>query len=91
MEYLGGGSLKDLIDAVGPLQEDAIAAIMRSLMRGLTYVHKEGKVHRDIKAANILLSAEGDVKLADFGVAGQMTATIRQRKTYVWRPVYGPL
>jgi Protein kinase domain len=88
MEFLAGGSLKELIDAIGPLSEDAIATVMRALLRGLDYVHKGRKLHRDIKAANILLSSTGEVKLADFGVAGQMTATIRQRNTFVGSPFW---
>lgn len=88
MEYLAGGSLKELIDTIGPLSEDAIATVMRSLLRGIDYVHKGRKLHRDIKAANILLSSSGEVKLADFGVAGQMTATMRQRNTFVGSPFW---
>lgn len=88
MEYLAGGSLKELIDAIGPLSEECIATVMRSLLRGIDYVHKGRKLHRDIKAANILLSSSGEVKLADFGVAGQMTATLRQRNTFVGSPFW---
>lgn len=88
MEYMSGGSLKQLLDRIGPFSEDAIAAVLKSLMAGLDYVHKQRKVHRDIKAANILLSGDGQVKLADFGVAGQMTATVRQRNTFVGSPFW---
>lgn len=88
MEYMSGGSLKQLLDRIGPFSEDAIAAVLKSLMTGLDYVHKQRKVHRDIKAANILLSGDGQVKLADFGVAGQMTATVRQRNTFVGSPFW---
>ena len=88
MEYMSGGSLKELLDAVGPFPEEAIATVMKALCRGLDYVHKSRKVHRDIKAANILLSSQGDVKLADFGVAGQMTHTMRQRNTVVGSPYW---
>lgn len=88
MEYLAGGSLKELVDALGPLPEDAVATVMRSLTKGLHYVHSSGKLHRDIKAANVLLAAGGEVKLADFGVAGQMTATLRQRNTFVGSPFW---
>lgn len=88
MEFMAAGSLKELLDAVGPFPEEAIATVMKALFRGLDYVHKGQKVHRDIKAANILLSDQGDVKLADFGVAGQMTATMRQRNTFVGSPFW---
>lgn len=88
MEYMAGGSLKDMVDVVGPFAEDAIAEVMHSLCQGLAYIHRERKLHRDIKAANILLTDEGCVKLADFGVAGQMTNTLRQRNTYVGSPFW---
>lgn len=88
MEYMSEGSLKELLDHVGPFPEEAIATVLRALFRGLDYVHKGRKVHRDIKAANILLSDHGEVKLADFGVAGQMTATMRQRNTFVGSPFW---
>lgn len=88
MEYMAGGSVADLIQTGPPLDETSIACILRDLLHAVEYLHGEGKIHRDIKAANILLTENGDVKVADFGVSAQLTKTISRRKTFVGTPFW---
>ncbi|XP_030626221.1 mitogen-activated protein kinase kinase kinase kinase 5 isoform X1 [Chanos chanos] len=88
MEYCGGGSLQDIYHVTGPLSEPQIAYVCRETLQGLGYLHSKGKMHRDIKGANILLTDHGDVKLADFGVAAKITATIAKRKSFIGTPYW---
>ncbi|ODQ80251.1 hypothetical protein BABINDRAFT_35970 [Babjeviella inositovora NRRL Y-12698] len=88
MEYCGGGSCADLLKCHRKLDETAVAYITRDVLRGLEYLHLQQKVHRDVKAANILLTANGGVKLADFGVSGQLSYTQVKRDTFVGTPFW---
>ncbi|GFR47257.1 hypothetical protein Agub_g8944, partial [Astrephomene gubernaculifera] len=87
MEYCGGGSVSDLLSAAGePLPEELIAYICGEALKGLAYLHGLGKVHRDIKCGNILLTGAGEVKIADFGVSAQLTNTMSKRQTFIGTP-----
>lgn len=87
MEFCSGGSCSDLMRP-GTLSEDYISIMLRELLMGLDYLHSDKKLHRDIKAANVLLGANGQVKLADFGVSGQLSATMTKKNTFVGTPFW---
>jgi len=88
MEYCGGGSLQDIYHITGPLLEKQIAYMSRETLQGLAYLHAMQKMHRDIKGANILLTESAEVKLADFGVSAQITATLGKRKSFIGTPYW---
>lgn len=84
MEYCGGGSIAEVCKILDMgLEEDAIALICREALKGLKYLHKIHKIHRDIKGGNILLTENGQVKLADFGVSAKLCDTFSKRNTFV--------
>lgn len=87
MEYCAGGSVSDIMHACNaPLEEAVISYICAETLAGLSYLHALGRVHRDIKCGNILLTDNGEVKLADFGVAAQLTSTLSKRNTFIGTP-----
>ncbi|OJK05322.1 hypothetical protein ASPACDRAFT_74822 [Aspergillus aculeatus ATCC 16872] len=87
MEFCSGGSCSDLMRP-GTIPEEYIMIILRELLRGLDYLHSDKKLHRDVKAANILLTSSGQVKLADFGVSSQLSATMTKKNTFVGTPFW---
>jgi serine/threonine protein kinase len=92
MEFCGAGSAGDLMarlyGADGSMREDDIACIVASALKGLVYLHSKGVIHRDVKAANILLTDKGDVKLADFGVSAQLKKDDDKQKTTIGTPLW---
>ncbi|KAF8771670.1 serine/threonine-protein kinase 3-like isoform X2 [Argiope bruennichi] len=89
MEYCGGGSVSDIMRLrKKTLTEEEIATILNDVLKGLEYLHYRRKIHRDIKAGNILLNYEGHAKLADFGVAGQLTDSMAKRNTVIGTPYW---
>ncbi|KAJ9084853.1 hypothetical protein DSO57_1019779 [Entomophthora muscae] len=87
MEYCLGGSCADLL-LPGAISEPYIAIIIKEVLKGLEYLHDENKLHRDIKSANLLVTASGEVKMADFGVSGQLTATQTKKNSFVGTPFW---
>ncbi|CAD2212670.1 protein kinase [Angomonas deanei] len=84
MEYCEGGSV-DLVHKFlkKPLPEKLIAYVCREVLLGLQYLHKHRLIHRDIKGSNVLLTRDGQVKLADFGVSTQLENTWSRRNTFI--------
>ncbi|KAG0486200.1 hypothetical protein HPP92_008295 [Vanilla planifolia] len=73
LEYVSGGSIHKLLQEYGQFGEPAIRSYTKQILSGLAYLHAKKTVHRDIKGANILVDPNGQVKLADFGMAKHIT------------------
>lgn len=69
MEYMIGGDVKSLIAANGALPEDMAAFYTAEVILALQYLHSHGIIHRDLKPDNMLISAQGHIKLTDFGLS----------------------
>jgi len=69
MEYIEGSSGAEILRDQGWVEVDEALAIIEQACEGLHYAHRHGVVHRDVKPGNLLRSREGEVKLADFGIA----------------------
>ncbi|MDV3128138.1 protein kinase [Mycobacterium sp. 21AC1] len=68
MELIEGGTLRELLTERGPMPPHAVAAVLAPVLSGLAVAHRAGLVHRDIKPENVLISDDGEVKIADFGL-----------------------
>ncbi|KAG7595123.1 Protein kinase domain [Arabidopsis thaliana x Arabidopsis arenosa] len=74
LEYVSGGSIHKLLKEYGSFTEPVIQNYTRQILAGLAYLHGRNTVHRDIKGANILVDPNGEIKLADFGMARHVAA-----------------
>ena len=88
MEYLDGGSLADILELREHLDELSIKYVLHRLLIAISHMHNDRKLHRDVKAGNILVNSEGVVKLADFGANGQLSDSLSKRKTRVGTPFW---
>ena len=89
MEFCDAGSVIDLIKITKrTLTELEIASVCHAVLKGLEYLHDTKKIHRDIKAGNILLDHKGNAKLADFGVSAQLINTYSKKNSVIGTPFW---
>jgi len=89
IEYCDGGALDSIIiDLEKGLTEKQIAYVTREMCLGLSYLHRNRVIHRDLKAGNVLLTTSGQVKLADFGVSAKNKEDNQKRDTFIGTPYW---
>jgi mitogen-activated protein kinase kinase kinase len=69
LEYISGGSIGSCLRKHGKFEESVVSSLTRQTLSGLAYLHREGILHRDLKADNILLDLDGTCKISDFGIS----------------------
>ncbi|KAL4268252.1 Protein kinase domain-containing protein [Pleurotus pulmonarius] len=90
MEFAQGGSVLSLMKASrdGCIEERYVSVILREVLAGLTYLHKVPVIHRDMKAANVLVTSVGKVMICDFGVSALLATTSSKRNTLTGTPYW---
>ncbi|XP_032383098.1 serine/threonine-protein kinase 10 isoform X2 [Etheostoma spectabile] len=89
IEFCGGGAVDAvMLELERPLTEPQIRVVCKQTLQALVYLHDNKIIHRDLKAGNILLTLDGDVKLADFGVSAKNTKTLQRRDSFIGTPYW---
>ncbi|XP_077379744.1 STE20-like serine/threonine-protein kinase [Festucalex cinctus] len=89
IEFCAGGAVDAvMLELERPLTEPQIKVVCRQTLQALVYLHDIKIIHRDLKAGNILLTLDGDVKLADFGVSARNTKTLQRRDSFIGTPYW---
>ncbi|XP_050081303.1 uncharacterized protein LOC126568751 [Anopheles maculipalpis] len=89
IEYCDGGALDSImVELEKPLTEAQIAYVCKHMCAGLYHLHKNKVIHRDLKAGNVLLTMDGGVKLADFGVSAKNKHTMQKHDTFIGTPYW---
>nr|CDS22752.1 STE20 serine:threonine protein kinase [Echinococcus granulosus] len=89
LEFCGGGAVDSIMKALDkPLTEPQIRFISHEVISGLAFLHKHLIIHRDLKAGNILITLNNEVRLADFGVSARMASENQKRTTFIGTPYW---
>ncbi|KAI8612622.1 kinase-like domain-containing protein [Chytriomyces sp. MP71] len=90
MEYCENGSLHSILQKFGTFPETLVSLYIAQVLEGLQYLHEQDVIHRDIKAANILTTKAGTVKLADFGISSKLASGLSERESIMGSPYWMP-
>jgi len=90
MESAQGGSVYSFMQSFpnNCLEEKYVVVIVREVLTGLNYLHKSNVIHRDTKAANVLVTASGKVMICDFGVSALLATINSKRNTFIGTPYW---
>lgn len=88
MEFIHGGTLTEVLGPTIDFPEPHIAFVCKQMLMGLAYLHRQHRLHRDIKSDNILVGFDGTVKIADFGFAVGLTEEQDKRRSVVGTPYW---
>lgn len=88
MELMDAGCLTEILGQDIDFKEKYIAYVCRNILEALAYLHRNNKLHRDIKSDNVLINSKGEIKLGDFGFAIGLTKEQDRRKSVVGTPFW---